>query len=473
MSAARANKQDVTPLYLNSGLSGDAATELAQQLYVVLNSRLPARLNALSDQPEGTLANPLRPDRDVIGTISTDSGPLEIAVERVTRAGAGSIWLFSTQTLDSIPAVFYEVEPSGVDRLLPAFLTRPRIAGVRLSGWLMMLFAVPLLYRLMGWANPRLVLALVRRQRGTAAWRDAGRVPGVIRLFLLALAIKLLTSSLNLPLLERQFWSTIATLLAIVACAWAGLAATEYGERYVRQHVHGSRLGEIAALLRLGRRLADLLVIAAAVLVALRYFRVDPTAALAGLGIGGIAVALAAQKTLENVIGGLSLIFDQAVRVGDSLKLGDTVGTVDHIGLRSTRIRTMDRTIVSVPNGQVATVSLETLSARDKFWFHHFVGLRYETSAGQIAVVVDGIRDLLLAHRFIETASVRVQFFRLGQSSLDLEVSAYVFAADWSRFLEIQQELLLGAMEAVERAGTAIALPSQTLHVAALRERAG
>src|SRR6185295_1678072 len=132
---------------------------------------------------------------------------------------------------------------------------------------------------------------------------------------------------------------TIATLLTIAGCAWAGLRATEYGESYVRRHVHGSRLGEIAALLRLARRFADLLVLAASVLVALRYFRIDATAALAGLGIGGIAVALAAQKTLENVIGGLSLVFDKAVRGGDFLKFGDTLGTVDYIGLRSTRIR--------------------------------------------------------------------------------------------------------------------------------------
>src|SRR4029077_3588445 len=99
------------------------------------------------------------------------------------------------------------------------------------------------------------------------------------------------------------------------------------------------------------------------------------------LGIGGIAVALAAQKTLENVVGGVSIIVDHAVRVGDFLKLGDTVGTVDSIGLRSTRIRTLDRTMLSVPNGQIATVNIETLSVRDKFWFHHFVGLRYETTA--------------------------------------------------------------------------------------------
>ena len=226
-------------------------------------------------------------------------------------------------------------------------------------------------------------------------------------------------------------------------------------------------------MLRLVRRLADALVIAAGGLVTLHYFGVDPTAALAGLGIGGIAVALAAQKTLENVIGGVSIIVDQAVRVGDFLKLGDTLGTVDSIGLRSTRIRTLDRTILSVPNGQIANVNIETLSVRDKFWFHHFVGLRYETTSGQMRAVVDGIRTHLDGHPMVDRGEpIRVRFFRFGPFSLDVEVFAYLLAGDWEAFLETQQELLLDVMEIVERAGAAIALPSQTLHLADARDGA-
>ena len=111
-------------------------------------------------------------------------------------------------------------------------------------------------------------------------------------------------------------------------------------------------------------------------LVALYHFGLNPTAALAGLGVGGIAVALAAQKTLENVIGGISVIVDKVASVGDTLRVGGTVGTVEDIGLRSTRIRTLDRTLLSVPNGQIANLSLENLSARDKFWFHPKLCLR-------------------------------------------------------------------------------------------------
>jgi MscS family membrane protein len=228
----------------------------------------------------------------------------------------------------------------------------------------------------------------------------------------------------------------------------------------------------MAAMLRLARRAAEVLVIAAAMLVMVRYFGLNPSAALAGLGIGGIAVALAAHKTLENVVGGLSIVFDKAVRVGDTLKVGETIGTVDYVGLRSTRIRTLDRTIVSVPNGQIANVNIETLSARDKFWFHHFVGLRYETTASQMRGVVDGVLDLLVGYAGVDPSVIRARFFRLGPFSLDVEIFAYIVATDWGHFLEIQQDLLLRIMEIVEREGTMIALPSQMLTLADGRSEA-
>jgi MscS family membrane protein len=226
-----------------------------------------------------------------------------------------------------------------------------------------------------------------------------------------------------------------------------------------------AHFGESVAVLRLARRVGDVLIVCAGFLAALGYFGVDPTAALAGLGIGGIAVALAAQKTLENVIGGFSLVFDKALRVGDVLKLGEIVGTVDQIGLRSTRIRTMDRTVVSVPNGQISTVNIETLSERDKFLFRHVIGLRYETTPAQIRTVVSQLHALLMTQPGADLESVRVRFLRLGAFSLDIELFAYFYASDWNRFLEIQEGLLLQAMEVVHRAGTQIAFPSQTLHL--------
>jgi MscS family membrane protein len=287
---------------------------------------------------------------------------------------------------------------------------------------------------------------------------------------MLTALIRWAVAFLDLPLLERQFWATIATLFVIISVAWMLVQLNAYAEYRISRRFQGASLGEVAALLRLGRRIADMLVVSLGVIVAFRFFGFDPTAALAGLGIGGIAVALAAQKTLENVIGGLSLVFDKAVKVGDFLKFGDTSGTVDSIGLRSTRIRTLDRTILSVPNGQIANAGIETISARDMFWFHHFLGLEYATTPAQMRTVIEGIQRVLTDHPAVDRTTIRARFLRFGPSSLDVEIFAYVYAANWDRFLDIQQDFLLKIMEIVERAGSQIALPSQTLHVS---DRAG
>jgi MscS family membrane protein len=239
--------------------------------------------------------------------------------------------------------------------------------------------------------------------------------------------------------------------------------AEEHARRRLRSRNH---TGAISMLL-LARWVFDLLVVFAGLLVTLHYFRVNATAALAGLGVGGIAVALAAQKTLENVIGGVSLIFDQAVRVGDILKVGDISGGVEDISLRSTRIRTPDRTLVSVPNGQIASMTLENFSSRDKFWFHPILALRYETTSPQMLTVLEGIRSLLEESRHLELASVRVSFLRFGPSSLDIEIFAYVLARDWNQFLEIQERLLLGILECVESSGVQFAFPPRTILAAA------
>jgi len=189
------------------------------------------------------------------------------------------------------------------------------------------------------------------------------------------------------------------------------------------------------------------------------------TAALAGLGVGGLALAFAAQKTLENLFGGIMITSDQPIRVGAFCTFGDQLGTVEDIGLRSTRFRTLDRTVVSVPNGQLAAMSLENFGLRDKIWFHPTIQLRYETSADQLRYLLAEIRHLLYAHPKVESQSARVRFVGLGSSSLNLDIFAYVYATDYAAFLEIQEDLLLRIVDIIAKSGTAFAFPSHTAYV--------
>jgi len=468
LNAARKGNSEVAVLYLNTPLRGAEAEDLARKLAVVLDRRLPARLNSLSDNPEGGIPDPLKPDQDLVGTISTAKGDVDILVERVDRGKLGKIWLFSRETLQTIPDVFPEASTPDAEKILPQFLVKRRLANIPLFQWLAIFVGMPFLYMLTGVLD-RIIGLGVRAFRRRLLRNIQAQTPRVlappVRLLLLAITILWLLSTVGLPLLARQFWSTIALIIAVVGSMWLLILLNGWGERYLvgrRPTLSGS-----AAVLRLIRRVMDGLVLFAGLLFTFYHFGINPTAALTGLGVGGIAVALAAQKTLENVIAGISLIADQAVHVGDTLRVGDIVGAVEEVGLRSTRIRTLDRTLVFVPNGQIANMSLENLSARDRFWFHPVVGLRYETTPLQMRSITADLQKLLTGHSSLDSSSVRVRFLRLGAFSLDVEIFAYVFARDWGHFLEIQEELLLNIIGAIEQAGAEIAFPSQTMYLAA------
>jgi MscS family membrane protein len=465
LAAARDDNFELAGEYLDTRRRGTNAARLAQQLFVVMDARLQTRLTMISENPGGSRANPLKPNQEVVGTLRSREGQVEVVVERMTRAGV-PVWLFAGATLAQVPDLYDEVVSSR--SLLPPWFTRTRVVGAPVIEWIGVLLLIPGLYLSISLVNRLLtpLATLIRRRRTKRP--DAGVksvLPAPIRIVLVAAIGRWLLWSFSFSLLVRQFWALAASLVAIAAIVWLALLLSRGIERYIRRHVPSAGTAAAIGLVRLIRRGCDVIVVFMGIVAVLIRFGVDPTPALAGLGVGGIAVALAAQKTLENVIAGASLIFDQAVNVGDFLKMNDVVGTVDRIGLRSTRIRTLDRTIISVPNSVIAGASVETFSARDMFWFHPVIGLSYETTPAQLRIVLDGLRQLLRQHQFVDSNAVRVRFFRLGTSSLDLDISAYLSVTGWEQFLEVQEDLLLRATELVERAGTRIALPSQTTYI--------
>jgi MscS family membrane protein len=220
------------------------------------------------------------------------------------------------------------------------------------------------------------------------------------------------------------------------------------------------------SLLGIAGRLFKVLVVVIALIVVLAYLGVSVASLIAGLGIGGLALALAAQKTVENLFGTLSIGVDQPLHEGDFVKVGDHLGTVEAIGLRSTRIRTLDRTLVTVPNGQLADERIECYTVRDRIRLATILGLVYQTSASQIREILAGVEGVLRAHPKIWPDTVVVRFQKFGESSLDVEVMAWFQTSDWNEFMEIRQEILLAFMEVIERAGSSLAYPTRTLHVA-------
>jgi MscS family membrane protein len=215
------------------------------------------------------------------------------------------------------------------------------------------------------------------------------------------------------------------------------------------------------SVLPLASRVAKITIFIFAVTAIIASWGYNTSTILAGLGIGGIAIALAAQKTIENLFGGVAVISDRPVAVGDFCKFGDRVGTVEDIGLRSTRVRTLDRTLVSIPNAEFSSMVLENFSPRDKVWFHPTLNLRRDTTPDQLRRVLEAIRGILTEDHKVEIGALPVRFIGAGSYSLDIEIFAYIRTADYDEFLKIQQDLLLRIMDAISAAGTALALPTQ------------
>jgi MscS family membrane protein len=152
--------------------------------------------------------------------------------------------------------------------------------------------------------------------------------------------------------------------------------------------------------------------------------------------------------------------------VGDFCRFGDRVGTIQEIGLRSTRVRTLDRTVVTVPNSEFSALALENFAERDRIWFQTVLGLRYETTADQLRHVLAGLTRLLRDDERVDPDPARVRFVGFGAFSLDLEVFAYIRTRDWAEFLRIREELLLEIMDVVAASGSGFAFPSQTIYTA-------
>jgi MscS family membrane protein len=248
--------------------------------------------------------------------------------------------------------------------------------------------------------------------------------------------------------------------IADLAIAWLiALAISAVGELAIR-HSRAAQRPLDAQLLRLSFRILTVLVVAGYLLLAGESLGLPVPALVAGLGVGGLAVALATQGTLENLIGGLILYADQPVRVGDFFRFGDKMGFVEEIGIRSARIRTLDRTVVAVPNAELVRMQLENFSRRDSIRLQALLRLRMETTPDQLRYLLTRLHRMVLAHPKLSEGGARVRVVALGDYSIDVQLSASARTTDWPEFLAIRQDVLLQALTLVEEAGTRLAVPA-------------
>jgi MscS family membrane protein len=456
IKAAEQQNLDRAAEYLESGVRPADRRELAQKLSVVLNRKLFTSLDRLSHTPDGDPDDGLT-NRDRIGLVESPSGSVDMFLDRVPRGQGPPIWLFSSSTLQEIPRLYDEIQPLWIERYVPETLRTIRWLAVPLYRWIALLLAIPLVFGLAALSTRALTGLLSPLFRRLTRGRDDHKLAAAGPLRLLVLAVFFYGGSFfGLSLATRLFWQRVAETLSVIALCWLSLRLMDVVaalslKRLQRFH----RSGDVA-LVRLINRLLKAATAIVAVLFLLYLSDVDLTAALTGLGVGGLAIGFGAQKTIENLFGGIMVISDKPVNVGDVCKVGEFFGTVEDIGIRSTRIRTLDRTVVAVPNGQLAAMSLENFTKRDRIRFHHTVGLPRQTTADQLRSVLAQIRRLLDAHPGVESTSARIRLIKVSASSLDVEIFAYVLETDQAAFLAIQEQLLLGVMDIIETLSTSV-----------------
>jgi MscS family membrane protein len=453
--------------YLDTKTTGKGAQKLIDALLVVLERGFSGKAAMLSNKPEGFLDDNLPPSKERIGTVKTSSGSLDILLERVERGNNPPIWLFSAETLKGVPEIYKELDVQTIDTYLPKLLVNTWFLWFPLWKWFLFLFLIPSLFGLSILVTRLFTLMLllfVRRIGKVRADQHVVRLTGPLRILIFASAIWFV-SLLSRSVIASAFWTYVAFTLTVIGATWLCVRVIDFVFK-LKQRQLAITSSEKISMVQLGRKLSKIMAVIVGTLVILYIAGVNIAAALTGLGIGGIAIAFAAQKTLENLFGGIMIISDQPIRVGDFCRAGDYIGTVENIGLRSTRIRTLQRTVVSVPNGQLALMSLENFTMRDKIWFHHTLQLRYETTADQLRYILAEIRKMLYEHSKVESPSARIRFIGFGNSSLDLEVFAYVLETEYKPFLHIQEDLLLRIMDIIEASGSGFAFPSQTTYLA-------
>ncbi|MBN9671180.1 mechanosensitive ion channel family protein [Roseibium aggregatum] len=269
---------------------------------------------------------------------------------------------------------------------------------------------------------------------------------------------------INITGAPLQLIGTATTAVVWSALSWLVYHCLQFFYVWVVQGP-SNQTGLDASLLRTGYRVASL----AVALLVLGYgatkIGIPIYGVIAGLGVGGLAIALAAQPTIENLIGGIILYADRMVRVGEYCEFDDLSGTVEAIGIRSTRIRALDRTLITVSNADLAKRKIINYSHRDKFHFRHKIGLRYETQPQALKAILLEIMAYLEGHEKVEEDPLRVRLIGFDDYAQTIDVYAYVNASKMDEFLEIQQDMLFAIHDIIARCGSDFAYPSSTVYL--------
>ncbi|RED23297.1 MscS family membrane protein [Flavobacterium cutihirudinis] len=422
----------------------------------------------ISSKEIGRTDDDLATGVDLVGSISTSKTAIQLYVENQSDDSQPALWLFSAETVEAIASADVTGEKTFLDRVLPPVLIEKKLGNVPIGHWAVVVIMTVISYLL---ARLLLFLLVYIVQK---LWKKADSENGAavvealvlpVQMYLTVLLFVGLTQRMGISIVVRQRFSIIIITIGILAFLILLWRMTDFVTMFVRSKmIKNGRVSAVSAILFLSRT-TKVAIVFIGVIAILGIVGVDVTAGLAALGIGGIALALGAQKTIENFVGSVSLIADQPLRVGDYCRVDDIKGTVETIGMRSTTLRTAARTIVTIPNGQLSASKIENYAHRDRFIFNPIFTFRMETTPDQMRYLLVELKSLLFAHPAVLNTPPIVRFTGITADALKVEITAYIEAINFDTSQEVQEDLLLRMMDIIENSGTSLAYPSQTLYM--------
>lgn len=439
-------------------------TKYARRLKAVLDAQIWVRPENVSAKPWGDGRDKLPIGVEEIGSVP---GPNGMEPVRLVRRPSpdGIRWVFSRSTVERIDEWYGQLRDRWLRDYLPERLLRPGPHELLWWQWM----ALPVLFLLaiaagnvLGWLT-RLIIGRFTK----ATWNAEllSRLRGPLTLLWALVAVDLALPRIALYQPAEAFMGRVLAAGFYVSLFWLVERAIDIaGARLLEQPTTQANAAA-RSLVPLGARALKVAVVALALIAALSALGYPVASLVAGLGIGGVALALAAQKTVENLFGSFSIGVDQPFRVGDYITVdGLVTGTVESIGLRSTRIRTLDRTLVTIPNGKLADMRIESFTERDRIRLWFTLPLERTASAASVRAVLEGCRALFEAHPKI-WADINVRLAKIGEASLEVEIMVWFTTTAWAEFIGFREEVLLGILEVVEKSGTRLAYPTRTIRL--------
>ena len=456
----RTGKDNIASTYLElTPKTKEQGPELARQLAAILQSQRSFEVDNLSPDWNGDTEDGLPETQEDIAHIAVEDNGAPQPVRLINHPESEPAWRFALVSVALIPAWYARTPNAWVTEHLPEWLQKRGPGGVQFWQWLGLLFGAVLAWAV-GFGVSRLVTAMavniVKRTKTTIDDVIVTNLQGPIVLACSLGVAAAIAPLLDLPELPATMLFRVIKGGFLVVFFWVCMRAVDLVRDGIIRASQVSNQPSSRSLISLGARFTKALLFVILIIAVLSQLGFPVATLLAGLGIGGLAVALAGQKTLENLIGTFAIGIDQPFREGDFVKVRDFTGTVEAIGLRSTRFRTLDRTIISMPNGKLADEPIETYAARDRFRLFFSLPVRYGSSPEQLQSALTRLEAVLKSQPNVDAGSVSVKLTGLNEWSLGFEVLAMLNTANGDEFNLTRQTVLLRAMHELDEAGVTV-----------------